>query len=377
MGRVRDGAPSQWDCVVFSAVAKFKNKNRAVDYLFTEYGETISTKGVENILKKIDSWLKENTFEESSKGTLELTLRGKRFLRFANKIVASYQEERTPTTRRTLPKIVCLPHHVYITSRLECDLREQHPNHEDQILVEELRHSDLGDDDFEDDALFPLTLGHHEIVIGGKTATYEQEFQSDLLYRAQLEVMVPAGFQRDQMDLAELVNGYRALLPPEGAHARKLLEDWIARTRIDTPTKDLWVVAGTHEITMSVQRASDDHHRFGEKSQRVVVAPSDVALLYKPGARFGGEGVDASKWVPLQHEDDYLELDVCVTTTNPRPNHLRTIVETLKTICDENPQLSGRRVNTPAPRKPAMETDHGHRTVRTGAARRRAGTHPS
>jgi hypothetical protein len=375
VGRVRDGAPSQWDCVVFSAVAKFKSKKRAVEYLFAEYGETIGTKGADSILKKIDSWLKENTFEETHKGALELTIRGKRFLRFANKIVASYQEERTPTTQRILPKIVCLPHHVFITSRLECDLRAQHPNHEDQIIVEELRHGDRGDDGFEDEALFPLTLGHHEIAIGGKTTAYEQELQSDSLYTARLEVMVPAGFPRDQVELAELVTEYRALLPPESAHARKLLEEWIAKAHIEAPVKDLRVVAETYEITMSVQRAFDDHRRFGDRSRRVVVAPSDVALLYKPGSRFGGAGLEASRWVPLQHEQKRLELDVCVTTTNPRPNHLRPIVDRLRAICDAEPRLSGRRIAVPAPRKPSAGAEHGRGAA--GTTRTRPAAAPS
>jgi hypothetical protein len=352
---------------VFSAVAKFKSKKRAVEYLAAEYGETIGTKGVESILKKIDSWLKEHTFEESHKGNLELTIRGKRFLRFADKIVASYQEERTPTARRILPKIVCLPHHVYLTSRLECDLREQHPTHEDQILVEELPHGDDGDDGFEDEALFPLTLGHHEIAIGGRTTAYEQELQSDLLYVARLEVLVPAGYPGDRMALAELVSGYRALLPPEGAQVRKLLEEWITRARIDAPGKDSRVAAETRETAMSVHRAADDHQRFGDKSRRVVVAPSDVALLYQSGARFGGTVVDASRWVPLHHEQQSLELDVCVTTTNPRPNHLRPIVDRLRAICAADPRLTGRRGSVPAPRKATPESDHGPRPARTTA----------
>ncbi|MGI5214498.1 hypothetical protein [Plantactinospora sp. CA-290183] len=363
MGSVRDKPPSQWDCVVFLAVARHKSKKRAVESLSAEYQESITTKGVDNIVRKIDDWLKEKTFKETYKGNLELTIRGKRFLRFANKIVSSYQEERRPTTQRLLPKIVCLPHHVSITSRLECDLRHEHPDHEDQVIVEELGQGLGSDEDFEDEALFPLTLGHHEITIGNRTAAYEEELQSDLLYAAQLEAMVPAEYPREQLGLAELVTAHRAMLPTENSRSRRLLADRIAGQRIEAPPKELWVAADTYGMPTAVHRVAEDHQRFGSGSKLVVVAPSDVALLYKGGSRFGGSGVEASKWVPLHHEQERLELGVYVTTTNPRPNHLRPIVDRIKRICEELPELGGTR---PAQRIPRQGRD----SVRSRAARR-------
>ncbi|GAB3152950.1 hypothetical protein GCM10027290_44920 [Micromonospora sonneratiae] len=341
MGKVRDGAPSQWDCVVFTTIARFKNKKKAVEHLATEHNESISTKGVESILRKIDGWIGEDAFTEGRKGSLELTVRGKRFLRFANKIVATYEEERMPTSQRSLPKIVCLPHHVYITSLLECHLREQDPNHEDQITVEELGHSDRSDDGFEDEALFPLTLGHHAIAIGGKGTTDKEDLQSDLLYTARLEVMVPSSYEPNQMSITELVTNHRALLAPETARSRKLLERRIAEKKIDAPPKEQRIAAETYEITMSVQRTSDDHRQFGAKSRRVVVAASDVALLYKPGYRFGGSGTDHSRRIPLHHDGEQLKLGVYATTVNPRPKHIRPLVDLLREICSKHPDLSG------------------------------------
>lgn len=248
---------------------------------------------------------------------------------------------------------MCLPHHVYITSQLECDLRARHPNHEDQIIVAELRLDARGDDGFEDEALFPLTLGHHEIAIGGRTTIYQEELQSDVLYGTQLEVMVPAAYQADQMSLTELVNEYRAMVPPAGSRSRRLLETWITTTRISTPPKEARIVAETYESAMSIQRASDDHQRFGIKSKRVVVAPSDVALPYKAGSRFGGKGVESSRWVPLHHEGRAPKLDVYITTTNPRPKRLDPIVQILREICEKQPHLSG---TLRLPQPPAVRT---------------------
>ncbi|MGW0434139.1 hypothetical protein ACWDV4_16565 [Micromonospora sp. NPDC003197] len=349
MGQVRNGAPTQWDCVVFTMVATHKTKKKAQERLSRDYQEDITVKGIENILKKIDTWLGETTFKEPQKGILELTVRGKRFLRFAKRIVTSFQEERAPSSERMLPKIVCLPHHGYVTSQLECELRERHPSHEDQIIVEELGLDARGDDGFEDEALYPLTLGHHEIAIGGKTTVYQEELQSDVLYSTQLEVMVPATYQTDRMSLTELVNEYRAMVPPEGSRSRKLLETWITRARISAPPKELRIVAETYESTMNIQRTSDDHQRFGIKSKRVVVAPSDVALLYKAGSRFGGSGVESSRWVPLHHDGKTLKLDVYVTTTKPRPKHIDPIVQMLREICEKRPHLSGTFPLPPAP----------------------------
>lgn len=346
MKRIRDGAPDQWACVVFIAVAEYKNRKRAVEYLFEEHGEVITPEGVSAIIRKIEDWLKEPAFEEDKdrrRGNLALTPRGKRFLRFAKRIATSYQEERRPTLERSLPKIVCLPHHVYITSRLESVLRREHGGHDDRIIIEELAHSDRSDDTFEDRALFPLTLGHHEIAIGGRATEYEHDLQSDRLYTAHLEAMVHAGYEHGSLSLTELVTQYRAMLPPGDSRSRKLLESWIAEHRLPDPGKKRRVAAETYDIMMSVQRISDDHRDFGPLVRRAVVVPSDVSLLFKPGSCFGGTCLQTSRWVPIQHNGERLKLDVFVTTTNPRPMHLRPIVERIKEICDSDPRLGGGR----------------------------------
>jgi DNA-binding transcriptional LysR family regulator len=355
--RIRDGAPDQWACVVFIAVAEYKSRKRAVEYLFDEHGEVITPEGVSAIIRKIEEWLKEPAFEEDKdrrKGNLSLTPRGRRFLRFAKRIAASYQEERRPMLERSLPKIVCFPHHVYITSRLECALRREYGGFDDRIIVEELPYTDRSDDTFEDRALFPLTLGHHEIAIGGPTAEYQQDLQSDRLYTAHLEALVHIDHELSSLSLADLVTQYRALLAPEDTRARKLLESWIAEHRIADPGKKRRVAAESHDIMMSVQRVCDDHRHFGPLVRRVVVVPSDVALLYQAGSCFGGTALESSKWVPVQHNGERLNLDVFVTTTNPRPMHLRPIVERIKKICDSDPRLGGGR-STPRQRRPPAD----------------------
>jgi DNA-binding transcriptional LysR family regulator len=344
---------------VFLAVAESKSRHRAVEYLAETFNESITPEGISHILRKIGKWLGDPVVEEDRRrrGVLELTARGRQFRRFAERIVASYEEIRNPPERRVLPKIVCLPHHVYIISQLECELREEHRRqtgeYDDRVLVAELAHSDRSDDEFEDRALFPLTLGHHDIAIGGPTTQRTDDLESTPLYQVALEAMVHSGYPRKTLSLTELVTEYRAMLPPEGARSRTLLESYIARNRLDDPGQARRVAAETYEILMSVQRVADDHRNFGPHVRRAVVAPADVALLYKPGSTFHGPLLADSTWVPIQHKGEPLALEVFATTVRPRTPTLRAIVDRIKAICERDPYLGAARAPVPRQRRAA------------------------
>lgn len=84
---------------------------------------------------------------------------------------------------------------------------------------------------------------------------------------------------------------------------RKLLEERIAQWKIHDPYLHTRVAAETYETATSVLRIRNEAHRAARDS-RVVVVPSDVALIYKPGKDFGGRTADKFKWVPIYHTDD-------------------------------------------------------------------------
>jgi hypothetical protein len=88
----------------------------------------------------------------------------------------------------------------------------------------------------------------------------------------------------------------------EGATGRNL-EERIAQWKIHDPYLHTRVAAETYETATSVLRIRNEAHRAARDS-RVVVVPSDVALIYKPGKDFGGRTADKFKWVPIYHTDD-------------------------------------------------------------------------
>lgn len=121
---------------------------------------------------------------------------------------------------------------------------------------------------------------------------------------------------------------------------RKLLEERIAQWKIHDPYLHTRVAAETYETATSVLRIRNEAHRAARDS-RVVVVPSDVALIYKPGKDFGGRTADKFKWVPIYHTDDrgephLLTMEVCVTRKREKttPSPLSTIIETLQDAPD-------------------------------------------
>ncbi|HEV7852977.1 MAG TPA: hypothetical protein VGP27_16725 [Mycobacterium sp.] len=152
---------------------------------------------------------------------------------------------------------------------------------------------------------------------------------------------------------------------------RKLLEERIAQWKIHDPYLHTRVAAETYETATSVLRIRNEAHRAARDS-RVVVVPSDVALIYKPGKDFGGRTADKFKWVPIYHTDDrgephLLTMEVCVTRKREKttPSPLSTIIETLQ----DAPDLVslGRTRMGSANRAPYAIGDDGHPTPRPSA----------
>ncbi|MGN9910544.1 hypothetical protein ACTMTJ_23600 [Phytohabitans sp. LJ34] len=341
MGKVRDRAPDEWDCVVFMAVVEAGTRQRAVRLLADRYDEHITVEGVRTILLKINRWLGRPALREGvgPRGKAELTVRGQRFQRFCERVRSLYQEERGRLAESDVTRLVCLPHHATIVKTLYVETLAQHPAGEEKVGIEELKQSDRGNESFFDQAFWPLTTGTYHLAIGQPPpAEFREELQSDLLYESQLEVLVPAEYPGDAMPLAEFVRSV-SHVPPKDSRARILLEERIAANRIEDPGEERRVASATYEIGSVIERVAL-LHECGLASP-LVLAPSDIALIYKPGMRFGGAGVEHSKWVPLHHETERLTLEVHVTTANPRPNHLRPIVALLKKICADQPRLRG------------------------------------
>ncbi|MCW6006522.1 hypothetical protein K1W54_18345 [Micromonospora sp. CPCC 205371] len=343
VGQVRDRAPDEWDCVVFMAVAETGTRQKAVRLLADRYDEHITVEGVRVILNKINKWLHRPALEEGvgPRGKVRLTPRGLRFLRFCERVRGIYLDERRYFAESHVPTLVCLPHHAMIVKRLYVDTLEQEPVGEEKIHILELQQSDRGNESFFDQALWPLTTGAYHLAIGpAPPEEFRDELQSDVLYDARLEVFVPADFPGDAMSLDEFVRWPRmSHLPPKDSGARMLLENAIATYGIDDPGEHRRVASETYEIGSVIECVSLLHERG--LPTPLVLAPSDVALVYKPGMRFGGAGVEHSRWVPLHHEGAPFRLDVHVTTANPRPRYLRPLVALLQKICGDEPGLSG------------------------------------
>lgn len=372
---MRDRAPDEWDCVVFMAVAEAGTRQKAVRLLADRYDEHITVEGVRAILNKINKWLRRPALEEGAgpRGKVKLTPRGLRFLRFCERVRAIYLDERRHFVESHVPTLVCLPHHATIVKKLYVETLEEHPAGEEKIHIEELQQSDRGNESFFDQALWPITTGAYHIAIGPPPPEdFQDELQSDALYHARLEVFVPADFPGAAMSLEEFVRWPRMThLPPKDSSARMLLENAIAEHGIADPGEHRRVASETYEVGSVIECVSLLHERG--LPTPLVLAPSDVSLVFKPGMRFGGTGAEHSRWVPLHHEGTQFTLAVHVTTANPRPRYLRPLVALLQSICADEPRLAGSGHDDHV--EPARPVHALHSVELDVAGRRRSGHH--
>jgi DNA-binding transcriptional LysR family regulator len=327
-------APDEWECRVFIAVAENRGAEAAAQRLKAHRGGRYERQSVEKILKKIEAWVGEPLLSRDPDRKLYLTGRGQEFLESAHNIVTQYQLMRGEIPERALPKLACLPHHTHFVAMAESLLFEQAPpKGTPKIFVEYLPQNYRGEGEFHRLAVTQLRSNAYQLIIGPKVDDMTT-FESKPLYYAQLEAMVSRQYRADEMSLTDLVQRHQMLVPPIDMRSRRLLEDSIEKWGIDDPGLPVRVAAETYETATSVLRVRNEYHGRGEGDSRVVVVPSDAALVYKEGMEFGGRHADRFKWVPIYHRDDrgtdhLLRMEVCVTIRRGGQSDLPGIVAAL------------------------------------------------
>jgi hypothetical protein len=323
-------APNEWECLVFIAVVETGGTQAAADRLRSlRAAGSYSRQGVERALKRISSWAGEElVFRGAFDRKLYPTERGLEILEAARTIVAQYRVMRLEGPRRQVPRLACLPHHTHFVAAAENRLRTAEG---DGLEVEYFGAHQRGEDDFLRRAVPLLQADTYQLVIGPSVA--HGELVSEPLYHAQLEVMVHRDHPADAIALPELVTDYRMLVPPRDMRSRRLLEQSIVDDGLADPDPSRRIAGETYETAASILRLRNEA-RAGA-TNRVVVVPSDVALVYKPGMEFGGLRADRFKWVPIYRRDAHgsrqpLRMEVCVTVAQVRRAALDRVIDALR-----------------------------------------------
>ena len=309
-------APDEWECRVFIAVVEEYGAEAAAQRLRALRGGGYERQSVEKILKKLENWVGERLLERYPDRKLYLTPRGEKFLESARNLVTLYdlmREERAAPSR--VATLACLPHHAHFVAVAEDLLYGREPGVAEPVRVTYLPERHRGDAEFHRHAVALLRAGAYQLIIGPRVD--DTDFESRLLYAAQLEAMMPRSFPANELALSDLVAEHRMLVPPVDVRSRRLLESRLREAGITDPG-DATPADAAYETAASVMRIRREAHRQGSGESRVVVAPSDVALAFKAGMEFGGRGAERFKWVPIFDRDDegndhLLRVDVCVT----------------------------------------------------------------
>jgi DNA-binding transcriptional LysR family regulator len=338
-------APDEWECRVFIAVAENRGAEAAAQRLKVLRGGRYERQSVEKILRKIEAWVGEPLLSRDPNRKLYLTGRGQEFLEAARNVVTQYQLMRGEIPEQPLPKLACLPLHTHFVAMAEALLFEQSPKGTPKIFVEYLPQNYRGEGEFHRLAVTQLRSNAYQLIIGPKVDD-ATTFESRTLYYAQLEAMVSRQYQADEMSLTDLVQRHQMLVPPIDMRSRRLLEESIVKWGIDDPGQHVRVAAETYETVTSVLRVRNEYHGRGDGDSRVVVVPSDAALVYKEGMEFGGRHADRFKWVPIYHRDErgtdhLLRMEVCVTTRRGGPTDLPAIVAALTRAVEKLNDIPG------------------------------------
>jgi len=303
MGVSDDVAPDEWECRVFLAVVANKGHTKAAEELSPVRPQHLrdrpyARQSVGNTIARIERWCGGEKLFVRTEGQLRLTARGREFELAARNVVAEYRlMRREPDRGPSLPRLACLPHHAQFVARAQAMLLERSGRARVEVQYLEQRHR--GESEFRHHAVARLQQDLYRILIGPPVAG--AEFVSRPLYEARLEAMVPvAHFAGGAMPLTDLIQRHRLLLPPRDARSRRLMEQRIREWGIDDHRRDERVAAETFDTCTSVMRLR--HEASGDRWDGcVVVAPSDVALAFKPGREFGGLHADRFTWVPVVH----------------------------------------------------------------------------
>jgi Bacterial regulatory helix-turn-helix protein, lysR family len=359
-----DDPPTEWDCTVFLVVAETKRITAAAEHLAKmKPNGKYTRQAVTAVLGKLRRWSPQPLLEQDGQGDHHLTEAGRQFLDGARNVVTAYKLMRHEIVDRGLPTMACFPHHLYFVARAENNMAGPLDAPDRTMIVKVLDHQYRGETAFHRHAVERLRLGVYHWVVGPPVEG-DEIVESMKLYSAQLEAMVPVKWPRDEMSLTELVRDHRMIAPPAEMRSRSQLEQRIREWEIPDERRETRVAGKTIETSTSVLRLrlqAQRHERARES--RVLVAPSDVALAYKPGMEFAGHGCEQFKWVPLYHslpsdngsrERVRLLQDVHVTWLrhNPQPA-VAQVVDALVAAVHEI-ESDGNRYKLSGERRPAV-----------------------
>jgi DNA-binding transcriptional LysR family regulator len=369
--------PSEWELRVFIAVAETHGAQAAAEELRRMRGVSYGRQSVKTTLDKLDAWVGEPLLARQPDRKLYPTDRGQQFYDQARAIVAQYEAMRGK--EQSLPVLACMPHHAHFVSQAEDLLYGTPPDGQEKLLVKYLPEHERGESEFNQHAVSMLRTNAYQLIIGPRVEG--ATFESTTLYCSQLEAMVSRDHEADEISLTDLVRNHRMLVSPRDMRSRTLLENRIRDWSIDDPGPAVRVAAETYETATSVLRLRNEFRRRGRADSRVIVVPSDVALVYKHGMEFGGLYADRFKWVPIYHSDGagtahLLRLEVCVTVRTVQRHRLREIVRTLKQAVEMLNESTAHDGLCGAPfrgRRPALIPSQPDRVGRGGSPGTRSG----
>jgi DNA-binding transcriptional LysR family regulator len=361
-------SPSEWDCQVFITVVEQRSISRAAEFLAGLHPRgTYSRQAVSDVLAKIAAWAPQQLLEKDKDGRHWPTAAGENFLESARHVVAEYRLMREELPRRSLPTLVCLPHHLYLVTTAEDALANRPDAPSSTMHVQVVQQGHRHESALRRQLAEQLRVGRCDWVIGPWFED-QKTFRSETLYVTRLEAMVPARLRCDGgLSLARLVSDHELILPSSDLRSRRLLEEAVEEWKVVGNGRPLRVLDETAETWSSVLRLRlQDRSSSGVAQNRVLVTSSDVALAFRPDRELGGHGAPGFRWVPVYRADQdgtrkYLTYEVFLTSLRAgRPEGAdvvrRALAEAAKVIESRfhlagDPVGSGRRTGVPEQRR--------------------------
>jgi len=314
-------APNEWECKVFIAVADHGGYLAAAEHLSRQIGRSYTRRAVNQVIKKIEAWLKTPPFE-GPHNQKKLTPRGAEFRRAALNIVAGYRRMRDETPVPARPTLACLPHHIYLMT----DTTMRRPDVEIRYLDSRC----AAPREFRDHAVHLLHTDVYQLIVGPPVPD-DRTLVSKDLYTARLMAMLPPSYRGASVSVGDLLADFELFLPRQlppdewGLGAAKIIDRG-------------------HETATAVLRLRNEPG----PPNRAVLAPSDVALMYSAGFDFGA---DRFRWVPVTRGDGFLDQPVAITTRKADAAKLFPIIDAVRQAVTQVPGYSGEaRPHVPAPR---------------------------
>ncbi|MEV0393909.1 LysR substrate-binding domain-containing protein [Polymorphospora rubra] len=238
-----------------------------------------------------------------------------------------------------------LPHHTQLVTKVMIALRDR-----DIVVPHTLDELDRAGGRFEERVLDNVRRRVYDLVIGPPPERRASDrrrkgLQTNLLYTARLEAMVPVERVGDgHLELHRLAE-HELLLPPPGFRSRDILDSSFVESGLADRGLRLRVVKPSQVTGVLV--------KMGWDGLGTVVLPSDIALPYKAGSYSAGPDADRFAWVPLvTGANTHLTHGVYVTTRANRDAEpgVQEIVDAVAAAVDATPGLEG---TDPLPAAPA------------------------